>query len=131
MIECETIFRSSIYLKLANWKFTKASNWRKQSFRSRSRYSTKVLLELHKIYKKKVCRNFFYNRKPGDLQLSQVPTEIFSYEFREIFYNNLFEEHVKATAQNCANVLSIWKVLYFVIASNSRFYTVELNRRAK
>ena len=48
MIECETIFHSSIYLKLANWKFTKANNWRKQSFGSRSRYSTKVLLELHK-----------------------------------------------------------------------------------
>ena len=141
MIECETIFHSSIYLKLANWKFTKANNWRKQSFGSRSRYSTKVLLELHKIYEKRsagisfitgsleTCNFLRYRQRYFRMNFEKFSRTIFSKNTsRRLLQNCLL---VLLLSQNCANVLSIWKVLYFVIASNSRFYTVELNRRAK
>ena len=83
------------------------------------------------------CWSFFF----GGLQLSQISTQRILCEFQKIFKNIFLAEHLRwlllnciyisfaITLKLCEQTLSLQKIFYFLIVSNSRFYTVKLNRQ--
>ena len=64
------------------------------------------------VFKRKLlCQSLFFNRKYGGLQLSDTLAQMVSCEFRKMFKNTFFAEHLQTTAselyKSCEHTLTL------------------------